>query len=116
LKKCFFILGVLPDQVFEALADLVLWDWPCMIPRSYSGKTITVAITFSLCYVHGSLTTAPSQVRACRILKTIKDVRWNMDFAPAQQGPSNAYRHGMHDGSGNVGGGPATMQEDTLVT
>lgn len=45
-------------------------------------------------------------------LKTIKDASRNMDFAPGQQDPSNAYQHGMQDGSGNVGGSPATMQED----
>jgi RHS repeat-associated protein len=33
-------------------------------------------------------------------MKTIKDASWNMDYAPGQQDPENAYQHGMSDGGG----------------
>jgi RHS repeat-associated protein len=40
-------------------------------------------------------------------LENVKDASFVMDYAPGQQDPSNAYMHGMSDGSGTVfyGGG-----------
>jgi RHS repeat-associated protein len=63
-------------------------------------------------YVHNEITNESFPGMSKQDLQTIKNASWNMDFAPGQQDPSNAYQHGMSNGSDNVGGSPGTLQQD----
>jgi RHS repeat-associated protein len=63
-------------------------------------------------YVHWLIDDSSFPGMSKQDLKSIKNASWNMDFAPGQQDPSNAYQHGMSNGSDNVGGSPGTLQED----
>jgi RHS repeat-associated protein len=63
-------------------------------------------------YIHNQIIDESFPGMSRQDLKALKTASWNMDFAPGQQVPSNAYQHGMQDGSGNVGGEPYTMQQE----
>jgi RHS repeat-associated protein len=63
-------------------------------------------------YIHNEIIDESFPGMSKQDLQALKSASWNMDAAPGQQDPRNAFQHGMQDGSGNVGGSPATMQQD----
>jgi hypothetical protein len=63
-------------------------------------------------YIHNEIIDESFPGMSKQDLQGLKDASWNMDFAPGQQDPRNAYQHGMSNGSDDVGGSPGTLQED----
>jgi len=63
-------------------------------------------------YIHNKIIDESFPGMSKQDLQGLKKASWDMDFAPGQQDPRNAYQHGMSNGSDDVGGSPGTLEEE----